>query len=39
MASILGFSNIIKLITGKSLDSHFSHEKAGTGYGASTYGQ
>jgi hypothetical protein len=39
MASILGFSNIIKLMTGKSLDSHFGTEKAEAGYGASTYGQ
>jgi hypothetical protein len=39
MASILGFSNIIKLLTGKSLDSHFGHAKATSGYGASTYGQ
>ncbi len=37
IASILGFSNIIRLLTGKSADAHLgSHVNAG--YGSSPYG-
>lgn len=37
MASILGFSTIIRLLTGKSADHHLSG-RVGSGYGSSTYG-
>lgn len=36
LGSIMGFSTIIRLLTGKSLDRHFGH--AGLGYGSSAYG-
>jgi hypothetical protein len=35
LGSIMGFSSIIRLLTGKSLDRHLSH---GLGYGSSPYG-
>jgi hypothetical protein len=38
IASILGFSTIIRLLTGKSVDSHL-NGKAGHGYGVSPYGR
>jgi len=37
VASILGFSNIIRLLTGKSSESHFG-QRANLGYGSSPYG-
>ena len=36
MASVMGFSTIIHLLTGKSVSSHFQHR--GLGYGSSVYG-
>lgn len=36
VGSIMGFSTIIRLLTGKSLDRHLGH--ASLGYGASPYG-
>jgi hypothetical protein len=36
LGSIMGFSTIIRLLTGKSLDRHLGH--ANVGYGASAYG-
>jgi hypothetical protein len=37
VASIMGFSTIIKLVTGKSVDSHLG-QRTGLGYGSSPYG-
>ncbi len=37
MASVMGFSTIIKLLTGKSIDSRLNHQ-VGSGYGSSSYG-
>jgi hypothetical protein len=36
VASIFGFSGIIRLLTGKSIDKHLGHSSVG--YGASSYG-
>jgi hypothetical protein len=36
VASIFGFGAIVKLLTGKSFDSHF--HRAYVGYGSSAYG-
>lgn len=36
LGSIMGFSTIIRLLTGKSLDRHLGH--ASLGYGSSPYG-
>ncbi|HTB49088.1 MAG TPA: hypothetical protein VK712_03330 [Verrucomicrobiae bacterium] len=36
LGSIMGFSTIIRLLTGKSLDSHLGH--ASLGYGSTPYG-
>ena len=36
LGSIMGFSTIIRLLTGKSLDRHFGH--GSFGYGSSPYG-
>lgn len=36
LGSIMGFSTIIRLLTGKSLDGHLGH--ASMGYGSSSYG-
>jgi hypothetical protein len=38
MASVMGFSTIIKLLTGKSVGERLEH-KASNGYGASAYGR
>lgn len=39
MASILGFSTLIHLLTGKNFDSHIrEHTGTGLGYGDSSYG-
>lgn len=37
VASVLGFSGIIKFLTGDA--SHHSNQKSGYGYGTSTYGR
>ena len=37
LAGILGFSNIIRLLTGKSFESHL-RSSASVGYGSSAYG-
>lgn len=37
LASVMGFSNIIHLLTGKSVDSHL-RRQSGVGYGSSPYG-
>jgi hypothetical protein len=40
LASIMGFSNLIKLLTGKSVNSHLKLDpRAENGYGASPYGR
>jgi hypothetical protein len=36
-ASVMGFSNVIRLLTGKSIESHLTH-KVSAGYGSSNYG-
>jgi hypothetical protein len=36
LGSIMGFSTIIRLLTGRSLDRHLGHASAG--YGSSAYG-
>jgi hypothetical protein len=36
LGSIMGFSTIIHLLTGKSLDRHLGH--SGAGYGSTSYG-
>ena len=36
LASIFGFGTVVKLLTGKSLHSHF--PSTGSGYGSSAYG-
>jgi hypothetical protein len=38
VASILGFSNIIHLLTGKSAENHLLHKSTTIGYGSSPYG-
>jgi hypothetical protein len=38
MASVLGFSNIIHLLTGKSADNHLLSKKSPGGYGSAPYG-
>jgi hypothetical protein len=38
MASVMGFSTIIKLMTGKSVSERLDH-KVSNGYGASAYGK
>ena len=38
MASIMGFSTIIHLLTGKSVHSHLG-QRVGSGYGRSAYGR
>lgn len=39
MASIMGFSTIIRLLTGKSLDTHLNQNSSqSAGYGSSAYG-
>lgn len=38
LASILGFSTIIHLLTGKTFSSHIKGQTATSGYGASVYG-
>lgn len=37
-ASIFGFGTLLKLLTGKSLDSHRAFAKSEFGYGSSVYG-
>ena len=37
MASIMGFSTIIRLLTGKSVEHHL-HRQVGSGYSSSSYG-
>ena len=37
VASIMGFSTLIRLFTGKSVDSHLG-QRTGLGYGSSPYG-
>lgn len=37
MASVMGFSTLIRLFTGKSIDSHLGNH-ASLGYGSSPYG-
>jgi hypothetical protein len=37
VASVLGFSNIIHMLTGKSLENHF-HGVSKFGYGSTPYG-
>jgi hypothetical protein len=37
LASILGFSNIIRLLTGRSFESHFKNSSS-VGYGSNAYG-
>jgi len=37
LGSIMGFSTIIHLLTGKSLSSHIGHQRSG--YGSSPYGR
>jgi Trp operon repressor len=37
IATILGFSNLIRLLTGKSAESHI-HARSSLGYGSSPYG-
>jgi hypothetical protein len=37
VASVMGFSNLIRLLTGKSVESHLTH-KSSSGYGSSGYG-
>lgn len=36
LGSVMGFSTIIRLLTGKSLDRHLGHSRLG--YGSSAYG-
>ena len=39
-ASIMGFSTIIRLLTGKSVDTHLKlNQKSDLGYGSSAYGR
>ncbi len=39
MASVLGFSHIIQLLTGKSLHRQFGQRPTSAGYGSSPYGR
>jgi hypothetical protein len=38
VASIMGFSNVIRLVTGKSLGKQLGIHHVGAGYGATSYG-